>query len=147
MKIKVLKSKKTDFPSYFTPVMIVVKGEEEKGEQKKGLKVIFSKSADKKLPVDFKGGILEVKGTDVNFPYVYEIKKNENDEDEYPFVYIKDFDEIAPLPALKNTCRFLVDEEETTEVTLEKPMVKNPEFEDDPDEETPLENSDEDIPF
>ena len=49
MKIKVLKSKKTEFPSYYTPVMIVVKGEEEKGEQQKGLKVIFSKSADKKL--------------------------------------------------------------------------------------------------
>ena len=74
MKIKVLKSKKTDFPSYWTPVHIVVKGEEEKGAQSKGLNVYFSKSADKKLPVDFKGGILECKGEDVNVPFVYEIK-------------------------------------------------------------------------
>ena len=74
MKIKVLKSKKTTFPSYYTPVAIVVKGEEEKGEQKKGIKVLFSKVADKKLPVDFNGGILEVKGTDVIMPFVYEIK-------------------------------------------------------------------------
>ena len=118
MKIKVLKSKKTTFPSYYTPVAIVVKGEEEKGEQKKGIKVLFSKVADKKLPVDFNGGILEVKGTDVNMPFVYEIKTNENGEDDYPFVYIKDFDSIAPLPASKNTCRFLGVEEDSEEVEL-----------------------------
>ena len=115
MKIKVLKSKKTTFPSYYTPVAIVVKGEEEKGEQNKGIKVLFSKTADKKLPVEFNGGILEVKGTDVNMPFVYEIKTNENGEDDYPFVYIKDFDSISPLPTPKNTCRFLGVEEETEE--------------------------------
>ena len=118
MKIKVLKSKKTTFPSYYTPVAIVVKGEEEKGEQKKGIKVLFSKVADKKLPVDFNGGILEVKGTDVNMPFVYEIKTNENGEDDYPFVYIKDFESIAPLPAPKNTCRFLGVEEESEETEI-----------------------------
>ncbi|MBO7693051.1 MAG: hypothetical protein J6T10_10515 [Methanobrevibacter sp.] len=118
MKIKVLKSKKTQFPSYFTPVMIVVKGEEEKGEQKKGLKVVFSKTADKKLPVDFKGGIIETKGENVNFPYVYEIKKSEDGEDDYPFVYIKDIDNITPLKTRENTCRFLVDEEEQSETEI-----------------------------
>ena len=118
MKIKVLKSKKTTFPSYYTPVMIVVKGEEEKGEQSKGLKVIFSKVADKKLPVDFNGGIIECKGEDVNAPYVYEIKKNEDGEDDYPFVYIKDIENIAPLPATKNTCRFVGVEEDTAETNL-----------------------------
>lgn len=117
MKIKVLKSKKTTFPSYFTPVMIVVKGEEEKGEQKKGLKVVFSKEADKKLPVDFKGGTLEVKGEDVNFPFIYEIK-NKDGEDDYPFVYIKNFDGITPLKPRENTCRFLTDEEESEETEL-----------------------------
>ena len=50
MKIKVLKTTKTtkdgkSFVSYFTPVMIVVKGEEEKGEQQKGLTLNFSKQA------------------------------------------------------------------------------------------------------
>ena len=118
MKIKVLKSKKTTFPSYFTPVMIVVKGEEEKGEQSKGLKVVFSKQADKKLPVDFTGGVLEVNGENINFPYVYEIKTNDNGEDDYPFVYIKDFENITPLAPRKNTCRFLVDEQETQESEL-----------------------------
>lgn len=115
MKIKVLKSKKTSFPSYYTPVAIVVKGEEEKGEQQKGIKVLFSKDADKKLPVDFKGGIIECKGTDVVMPFVYEIKTNEKGEDDYPFVYIKNFDDLQPLPQPKNTCRFLGVEEDTEE--------------------------------
>ena len=118
MKIKVLKSKKTEFPSYWTPVHIVVKGEEEKGAQAKGLNVYFSKSADKKLPVDFKGGILELKGEDVNVPFVYEITKDEDGKDNYPFVYIKDFDSISPLPTPKNTCTFDVDEEETKETII-----------------------------
>ena len=118
MKIKVLKSKKTDFPSYWTPVHIVVKGEEEKGAQAKGLNVYFSKGADKKLPVDFNGGILEVKGTDVNMPFVYEIKTNENGEDDYPFVYIKNFESITPLKPRENTCVFMVDEQETEETEM-----------------------------
>ncbi|MBO7696332.1 MAG: hypothetical protein J6T10_27155 [Methanobrevibacter sp.] len=118
MKIKVLKSKKTTFPSYFTPVMIIVKGEEEKGEQQKGLKVLFSKEADKKLPVDFKGGIFELKGEDVNVPFVYEIKTNAKGEDDYPFVYIKNFDSLTPLKARKNTCRFIGIEEDTEEADI-----------------------------
>ena len=119
MKIKVLKSKKTDFPSYWTPVTIVVKGEEEKGAQPKGLKVIFSEEAKKKLPVKFKGGVLSVKGDDVNFPYIYEIKQKESGEDDYPFVYIKMFDEITPLKPRENTCTFCVDEEETSETEID----------------------------
>lgn len=118
MKIKVLKSKKTEFPSYYTPVGIVVKGEEEKGEQQKGLKVIFSKVADKKLPVDFKGGIIDVNGEDVNFPFVYEIKTKENGEDDYPFVYIKDLNSITPLKPRTNTCRFLGVEEDSEETEI-----------------------------
>lgn len=118
MKIKVLKSKKTEFPSYWTPVTIMVKGEEEKGAQAKGLNVYFSKSADKKLPVDFKGGILEVKGDDVIMPFIYEIKKDEDGKDNYPFVYIKDFDSIESLPQPKNTCTFLVDEQNTPETEI-----------------------------
>ena len=118
MKVKVLKSKKTEFPSYFTPVMIVVKGEEEKGEQQKGLKVVFSKQADKKLPVDFKGGIVEVKGENINFPYVYEIKKNDDGEDDYPFVYIKDIESVTPLTPRTNTCRFIGVEEDTEETEI-----------------------------
>ena len=118
MKIKVLLSKKTKFPSYWTPVKIVVKGEEEQGPQDKGLKVVFSKEADKKLPVDFKGGTLEVKGEDVNYPFIYEIKTNEDGEDDYPFVYIKNFESITPLKARANTCTFITDEQESEEVDL-----------------------------
>lgn len=122
MKIKVLKTtKKTkdgkSFDSYFTPVEIVVKGEEEKGPQQRGLTLNFSKEADKKLPVNFNGGILEVKGENVIMPFVYEIKQKDG-RDVYPNVYIKDFESITPLKPRSNTCRFLVDEEETEETDL-----------------------------
>lgn len=122
MKIKVLKTTKTtkdgkSFVSYFTPVMIVVKGEEEKGEQQKGLTLNFSKQAEKKLDVNFNGGILECKGEDVLMPFVYEIKQKDG-KDVYPNVYIKDFISVSPLPQRKNTCRFLVDEEESEETEI-----------------------------
>ena len=117
MKIKVLKSKKTSFPSYYTPVTILVKGEEEKGEQAKSLKVLFSKEADKKLPVDFKGGIIELKGEDINYPFVYEIKKKDG-KDDYPFVYIKDFESVTPLKPREDTCSFLGVEEDTEETEI-----------------------------
>ena len=120
MKIKVLKSEKTTkdgkkFTAYWTPVTIVVKGEEEKGAQEKGNNVYFSEVAEKKLPVGFKGGILECKGEDVSAPYIYEIKKDEDGKDNYPFVYIKDLQSVSPLKPRENTCTFVVDEQETEE--------------------------------
>ena len=119
MKVKVLRSKQTKFPSWWTPVTIMVKGEEEKGLQSKGLNVRFTKEADKKLPVNFNGGILVIKdGSKINFPYVYQITKGEDGEDQYPVVWIRDFDEILPLPQIENTCHFDGDEEETSEVEL-----------------------------
>lgn len=124
MKVKVLKSNKTQFPSYFTYVKIVVKGEEEKGAQEKSLNVYFSEGADKKLPVGFKGGIIECKPENINFPYVYEIKKGKKPDgtecDDFPFVYIKDIESITPLKPRANTCQFLVDEEDTSETSIEE---------------------------
>lgn len=118
MKIKVILSTKTKFPSYWTPVTIDEKLEDGRinSQVEKTLTIKFSKEADKKLPVDFKGGQLVCKGADVNAPYVYEIKTKEDGSKDYPFVYIKDFDEILPLPEAKqNTCHFDGDEEETEE--------------------------------
>lgn len=119
MKIKVLKSKKTQFPSYYTYVSIIVKGEEDKGPQERSLKVIFSKKAEKKLPDDFRGGIVSAKGESVFAPYVYEIKKTEDGKDDYPHVTITDFDSIAPLPQRESTCTFLGVEQDTEETEIE----------------------------
>lgn len=122
MKIKVLKSKKTKFPSYYTFVNIVVVGEEEKGTQKKSLQVYFSEVADKKLPVGFKGGVIECDAKDVNAPYVYEIKPNKDDrtKKDYPFVYIKDLKSVTALQLRENTCTFITDEKETEEVSFDE---------------------------
>lgn len=122
MKLKVLKSKKSKFPSFFTPVKIVVKGEEDKGAQEKTLNVYFSEVADKKLPVGFKGGIIECKPEDINAPYVYEIKTNKKDATklDYPMVYIKDLISVQPLQPKENTCAFMGVEEETDEVNFDE---------------------------
>ena len=122
MKIKVLKTTKQtkdgrSFPSCFTPVTIVVKGEEAKGPQEKCLTVRFSELAEKKLPVDFNGGFIEAKGEDIYAPYVWEMRKKDGKE-YYPDVYVKDFESISDLPPRKpreNTCTFLLDEKETEE--------------------------------
>lgn len=127
MKLKVLKSKKSKFPSYYTPVKIVVVGEEDKGAQPKTLNVYFCKVADKKLPVDFKGGIVECNAQDVFAPFVYEIKPNKDDatKKDYPFVYIKDIIKVSDLKATNsNTCTFMVDEEETEETTIDDASEK-----------------------
>lgn len=143
MKIKVLKSNKTQFPSYWAPVTIVVKGEEEKGAQKKGLNVYFSKVADKKLPVDFKGGIIEVKSEDINAPYIYEIKQTDEGKDDYPFIYIKDIVSISPLKPRANTCTFLVDEEDTSETSIEETPKETKKGKQVKEEDLP----DDDLPF
>ena len=102
------------------PVTIEVKGEEEKGLQEKYLTIKFTKVAEKKLPVDFKRGLFEVKGEDVNFPYIYEVKFNTKGEKEYPEVWIRSFESISPVKGkARNTCSFLVDEEETEELEIE----------------------------
>ena len=126
MKVKVLVSNKQTkdgkkFVSYWTPVHIqVFEGEEDKGVQKKGLTLNFSKEAEKKLPVKFNGGILECKGEDVIAPYVYKITKDEKTgKDNYPNVYIKDFDSVEPLPKRESTCVFDIDEQDTEESDID----------------------------
>ena len=126
MKIKVLVTQKTTgegkkFNAYWTPVKIqVFEGEEDKGIQTKGITCNFSEEAEKKLPVKFIGGILECKGEDVIAPYVYKVTKDaKTGKDKYPNVFIKDFESISPLPQPKNTCVFLVDEEETSETKID----------------------------
>ena len=124
MKIKVLaKSRKNEkgqeFFSFFTPVTIMVKGEEDKGVQNKTLDVKFTKEADKQLPVNFKGGIIEVDGENVGFPYIYEVKE-EDGKKEYPCVWIRKINSVSPLKPRENTCTFLVDEQDTPETDIEK---------------------------
>lgn len=118
MKIKVLKSKKTQFPSYYTYASIIVKGEEDKGPQERSLKVRFSKEAEKKLPANFRGGIVSAKGESVFAPYVYEVKKTDDGKDDYPHVTITDFESIAPLPQRESTCVFLGVEQDTEEAEI-----------------------------
>lgn len=124
MKIKVLaKTRKNEkgqeFYSFFTPVTIMVKGEEDKGVQQKTLDVKFTKEADKQLPVNFKGGIIDADGENVGFPFVYEVKTNEDGSKEYPTCWIRKINSVSPLKPRENTCTFLVDEDDTPETSIE----------------------------
>lgn len=136
MKIKVLSSKQiiTDekgkektFYRYFTPVEIEVIDSDgtSLGIQKKNLQVHFTKVASKKLKDEKVFSIITSKGEDVGFPFQYRIPKDKTDEDEYAknHVWIRDIISEEPIPfepkqSSKNTCTFLVDEEETDSVEI-----------------------------
>ena len=122
MKIKVLSSEQTTkdgrkYTSYFTPVKIMVVGEEEKGLQEKNMSVGFTKVAEKQLPVDFKRGIID---GDINHPFVWEITYDEDGKPQYPVAWVRSINSITPVKARKkNTCTFLVDEEDTEETNID----------------------------
>ena len=136
MKIKVLSSKQviTDkngkektFYRYFTPVEIDVIDENGNslGLQQKSLEVHFTKSAMKKVKEEKIFSIFECDGKDVGFPFVFRIPKDKSSEEEWNknHVWIRDFKTETPLPfdakeSSNNTCRFLVDEEETEPVEI-----------------------------
>ena len=136
MKIKVLSSKQviTDdkgkektFYRYFTPVEIQVVGSdgEDLGIQKKNLEVHFTKLALRKVADEKIFSIFECRGEDVGFPFVYRHPKDLKNDEEWAknHVWIRDFIKETPIPfepkqSTKNTCTFLVDEEETESVEL-----------------------------
>lgn len=135
MKIKVLSSKqvvsvngKTNtFYRYFTPVEIQVIGAdgEDLGIQKKNLEIHFTKVAMKKVKDEKIFSIFECDGKDVGFPFVYQIPKNSANDEEWSknHVWIRDFKSETPIPyepkeSTKNTCTFLVDEEETEPIEI-----------------------------
>lgn len=91
MKKLLLKSKKKQtkdgkqFRTYFTDVMILVKGEEEKGKQRKTLTVKFDESVPTKNLIR---GYVTCEDSDIDLPFKYQIKEK-NGKDSYPTIYIR----------------------------------------------------------
>ena len=123
LKIKVIektyqkKNGKGTFGKFFTPVNIIVMGEEEKGLQAKTLEVKF-----KKPLVPQKGVYVFNNEDEYSLPYVFEIKEVEMEDGttriDYPTCWIRGYKEIRPLPKKKNTsCVPVVDDEENIEDT------------------------------
>lgn len=115
-----LKSKKktnqngAEFRTYFTDVMILVKGEEEKGKQKKTLTVKFDKSVDTRNIIR---GIVKVEEKDIDLPFKYQVKEKDGKES-YPTIYIR---KIASYEERKgaSTIEFLLEENDTEETVID----------------------------
>ena len=85
------------FRRYFTPVKIVVKGEEEKGKQSKSLTVKFAKSC--KLPdkVNFAIITADVSKGQISVPTLYEITEDKDGNTIYPVIWLRGFEDCKPL--------------------------------------------------
>lgn len=105
------------FRRFWTRVLILVKGEEEKGKQVKSLTVKFDEGVATK---DFVRGLITCEEKDIDLPFVYQIKKDEESgKDRYPYIQIHKvakYEERKP----KSTIEFcLEDEEETDDVNID----------------------------
>lgn len=128
-KKKKTKDGKKTFRTYFTDVMIVVKGEEQKGKQRKTLTVKF----DKDCPNTSKlvRGILTINEADIDMPFKYQIVQKDG-KDSYPSIFIRKFENYEEKKG-KSTIEFLTDEDETEDTIIDEEDVEEVE-EDEEDE-------------
>lgn len=106
------------FRRFFTPVNIVVKGEEEKGKQSKNLTVKFTK--DCVLPKDTKFAIItaDMSKGQISLPTIYEITEDKDGNSIYPVVWLRGFTDckpIAPKVDMSNIDFDLGEDEDDTE--------------------------------
>ena len=118
-----LKSKKktnqngAEFRTYFTDVMILVKGEEEKGKQQKDVTVKFTSDVDVKSITGY--GKLQCYVRDIGFPRKYVITTEDDGSKKYPEVWIRGFESYTPIERdVENP--FVTDEKETPETEIEE---------------------------
>lgn len=128
------KDGKRKWVEFRTPMMLVVKGEEEKGKQKKWVTVSFDESINTK---ELSRGELTVKVADISFPKIYEItdKEDENGEikKKYPRVYVNAYKEFREIEReIENP--FITDEPETEETEIDSEESET----DSPDEKLPF---------
>ena len=120
MKKLLLKSKKKQtkdgrkFRTYFTDVMILVKGEEEKGKQRKSLTVKFDKTVDTSKYVR---GLIEVEDQDIDLPFKYQIITKDGKES-YPSIFIRKIHSYEEKKG-ESTIEFLTDENETEDTVID----------------------------
>ena len=127
-----LKSKKKQtkdgrqFRTYFTDVMIVVKGEESKGKQRKTLTVKFDKEC--KGVSKLVRGYLTIDEKDIDLPFKYQIVEKDG-KPSYPSIYIRNFEKYEEVKG-KSTIEFLTEEDETEETVIDDEAVEEVEDED-----------------
>ena len=115
-----LKSKKkkasngAQFRTFFTDVMIVVKGEENKGRQRKSVTVRFDKSVDTSKLVR---GYLTVNEKDVDLPFKYQIIEKDGKES-YPSIFIRKYESYEEKKGA-STIEFITEEDETEDTVID----------------------------
>ena len=115
-----LKSKKkkssngAQFRTFFTDVMIVVKGEEEKGKQRKSITVRFDKSVDTSKLVR---GFLTVEEKDIDLPFKYQIIEKDG-KPSYPSIFIRKYESYEEKKG-NSTITFLTEEDETEDTVID----------------------------
>ena len=115
-----LKSKKkkakngATFRTYFTDVMIVVKGEEEKGKQRKSITVRFDKSVDISKLVR---GFLTVDEKDIDLPFKYQIIEKDG-KPSYPSIFVRKYESYEEKKG-NSTIEFLTEESETEDTVID----------------------------
>lgn len=120
-----LKSKKkksangAQFRTYFTDVNILVKGEEDKGKQKKSVTVKFDQKLDTSNLIR---GFLYVDEKDIDLPFKYQIIQKDG-KDSYPSIFIRKYDRYEEHKG-KSTIEFITDEDETEETLIDDESVE-----------------------
>lgn len=121
-----LKSKKkkakngASFRTYFTDVMIVVKGEESKGKQKKTLTVKFDKSVDISKLIR---GFVTCDESDIDLPFKYQVQTKEDGKVSYPTIFIRKIKSYEENKG-KSTIEFITDESETDDTVIDEDEVE-----------------------
>lgn len=108
------------FRTYFTDVMIVVKGEETKGKQRKTVNVRFDKTVDTKNIVR---GIITCNEADIDLPFKYQVITKENGKESYPTIFIRKYESYEEKRGA-STIEFITDEDETAETVIDEEEVE-----------------------
>lgn len=108
------------FRTYFTDVMIVVKGEEAKGKQRKTVNVRFDKTVDTKNIVR---GIITCNEADIDLPFKYQVITKENGKESYPTIFIRKYESYEEKRGA-STIEFITDEEETADTVIDEDEVE-----------------------
>lgn len=123
LKIKIYKkevnsSNGRKFPTYFTKVKMVKKGEEDKGRQEVWLNVKFRNNV---ATSNLRSGTLVVDASQINMPFTYEIVKDEKGKDVYPTLWVRGYIDFIPKGKQANYTQdmFVVDEEDVESGEIE----------------------------
>lgn len=114
---KVVNTNKVKFDTFKTKMLLVVKGEEEKGLQEKWVDLKFRQEV-KNRPT--KTSILVCDEYKVDPPSTYQIVKDkETGKDIYPVCWVREIKEIKEVKRKASQDAFIVDEEDDEELEVE----------------------------